>query len=282
MNQVMDVPLLKWLDGLNDEVDIPVTNAEKDSDEEDDEESVIIVDFSTNEGELDDNSLANGMEASSVQDTESQNTSNIRTMQDGVQNEAAIELPYIESDSNDEESLILVIDDESIHGSGDRQGKALLHDDGERVNISSSEKDRVRKRFICECGRSFSFQSHLKVHKRIHTEEKPFECEKCGKTFKQKGALIFHKRTHSGEKPYECDICSKSFAHKQNLNVHNRIHTGEKPFKCASCKKPFSTKQNLISHKRTHTGEKPFKCDECGRYFAHARTLITHKKIHSR
>jgi KRAB domain-containing zinc finger protein len=46
-----------------------------------------------------------------------------------------------------------------------------------------------------------------KVHKRgcSKPQRKTYQCDLCTKSFARQGHLTEHRRTHSGEKPYQCE-----------------------------------------------------------------------------
>ncbi|KAM4642534.1 uncharacterized protein O3C94_016839 [Discoglossus pictus] len=146
---------------------------------------------------------------------------------------------------------------------------------------NQSDKN-LDKEFACsECGKHFSYKSHLFAHQRIHIDVKPYACSESGRSFNQNPDLVKHQRVHKGVRTFSCSECGKSFSHKESLVRHKRVHTGVKPFSCSQCDKCFIYKADLVRHQRIHTGEKPFGCSECGKLFSQRSDLIIHQRIHT-
>ena len=65
---------------------------------------------------------------------------------------------------------------------------------------------------------------NFKVHRRVHTGERPFACTKCNKSFTQLAHLQKHDLVHTGEKPWQCEVCLKRFTSSSNLKTHMKLH----------------------------------------------------------
>jgi uncharacterized Zn-finger protein len=50
------------------------------------------------------------------------------------------------------------------------------------------------------------------------------EYNNCGRLFNKTWNFIDHVRIHTGDKPFNCEVCNRGFAQKGNLNKHKRLH----------------------------------------------------------
>ncbi|XP_058798727.1 zinc finger protein 665-like isoform X4 [Phymastichus coffea] len=113
--------------------------------------------------------------------------------------------------------------------------------------------------FECHiCHRRMVSQANLDEHVlKQHEQRQDAICEECGKTFTRQSRLKIHMRIHLGIKPHDCKLCGKAFSRKTALRQHLLIHTGQRPYLCDICGKSFTQKPGLISHRKSHPGTHP-------------------------
>lgn len=216
-----------------------------------------------------------GMQRSRLQSDESfycsneEDNSNARSLPNSSSNDSGFQVAlYSGSDRHDSPSGANQLFCE-VCGKGGFSTRGNLK---RHVRIHSGEKP-----FQCEhCGSRFTENKSLKIHLRIHTGEKPYKCDICGKLFSQTGVLQCHVALHYNQRKFECNICGKAFGQSSQFKLHQMRHQGIKRLQCSICDRKFVTKGDLDRHQRTHTGERPFSCEICSKSFTRQQTLRDH------
>ena len=107
---------------------------------------------------------------------------------------------------------------------------------------------------IEDCENLFETKEELDTHKKLHTENNIYTCNKCNKQFMQEKNLQKHFKVHCFlVKRYICPFpgCGKKFTALYNQKIHYRIHTGERPYTCDICGKNYYDRANYKYHAKT-------------------------------
>ncbi|XP_007893868.2 zinc finger and BTB domain-containing protein 41 isoform X1 [Callorhinchus milii] len=147
-----------------------------------------------------------------------------------------------------------------------------------------------------KCDKSFDRIGKYECHTRVHTGEKPFECDICNQRYSTKSNLTAHRKKHSMQtaiqrKEQKCPFCNKLHASKKTLAKHvRRFHPDSiqeffasrkkrsEAWRCDVCNKSFTRRPHLEEHMILHSQDKPFKCTYCEEHFKSRFARLKHQE----
>ena len=96
------------------------------------------------------------------------------------------------------------------------------------MNIHTKEKRQI---FCPNCDKSFKRVDFLNSPitnlqcVKIEEKKKIPKCDICNRIFGRNSSLKVHKRLHVNEQPFDCELCPRSFNEKRNLERHTQSHS---------------------------------------------------------
>ncbi|XP_045765055.1 zinc finger protein 431-like isoform X5 [Maniola jurtina] len=80
----------------------------------------------------------------------------------------------------------------------------------------------MKRQFACTlCKKEFRLKYALKRHMMSHgIGARTIQCDMCTMTFYSNDHLKAHYRVHTRERPYNCELCSQPYSYKRDFNRH--------------------------------------------------------------
>ena len=173
---------------------------------------------------------------------------------------------------------VAVVIGQHVTGSGIKQrsicsrcGKQFASSPAFERHLAVHSLTRPYRCHICDVG--FKLKVHLKKHNLYrHNSDYPCQCRVCGKPFKDSSAVRLHERIHSSARPFQC-ACGKSFKTRENLwgHRHRRPCVGRYTTCASACLAGVSqTTQDTLSCLQpptlpdsVHTAVRPSAFEAC-------------------
>ncbi|KAK6484140.1 zinc finger and BTB domain-containing protein 41-like [Huso huso] len=216
--------------------------------------------------------------------TEMENCQSEHEEQEEDQNEATSDETEAEQESDNDED----------NQNTDTEGTNQSFPEGLAPVIIQSANKKTLK--CPKCDKTFDRAGKYESHTRVHTGEKPFQCEVCHQRYSTKSNLTVHRKKHNNEtafhkKEHKCPYCNKLHASKKTLTKHvKRFHPDNvqeflsikkkksEGWKCDICNKSFTRRPHLEEHMILHTHDRPFKCAYCEEHFKSRFARLKHQE----
>ncbi|XP_067005683.2 zinc finger protein 665 [Anabrus simplex] len=150
-----------------------------------------------------------------------------------------------------------------------------------KLESPKSEKQSNEKKFQCSyCSKEFDLITCLNRHEKCHVNSKEMlSCQFCDRKYANKACLAKHELQHSNSCIYRCKECNETYDTKTEYRSH-RTKQHAKQWTCTICDRSFSTSTNLKNHTNSkHLGQvttPSYVCHICGKLFKQKGNLKLH------
>jgi len=143
------------------------------------------------------------------------------------------------------------------------------------AKIKNKNSTSKTQRHVCNiCNVSCRTLISLKVHKRTHSSDHPFQCDKCLSTFKAEVTLLKHKQVfHSDKRPFECSVCNATFKTASILQKPEKLLYQVQNNKSKSVNCEVTTEGN------SEVTVILFTCNACNLILDNTTEIVSHQKL---